>query len=81
LARIGLSGVGNTCIRLQGAEEFLEGKEDHQEVRGRIGSILNDSIDPVEEYHYSTEYKKEMAGIFLQRAFAEAYRRTASSNK
>ncbi|MFQ5918383.1 MAG: FAD binding domain-containing protein, partial [Candidatus Binatia bacterium] len=75
LARIAFSGVGNTCIRLQRAEEFLEGKEDHPDIRKRIGSMLKETIDPVEEYHFSSEYKKKMAGIFLQRAFAEAYGR------
>jgi len=80
-ARIALSGVGNMCIRLQEAETYLAGQEDHPEIRERIGAILKDSIDPVEEYHYSPEYKKEMAGIFLQRAFAEAYRRAMGSKE
>lgn len=81
LARIGLSGVGNTAIRLQEVEEFLVGKEDHPDIRKKIGSMLKESIDPVEEYHYSVEYKKDVAGIFLQRAFAEACQRASSSNR
>lgn len=81
LARIGLSGVGNTAIRLQEVEEFLVGKEDHPDIRKKIDSMLKESIDPVEEYHYSVEYKKDVAGIFLQRAFTGACQRASSSNR
>jgi carbon-monoxide dehydrogenase medium subunit len=77
----GLSGVGNTAIRLQEVEEFLVGKENHPNIRKTIGSMLKASIDPVEEYHYSVEYKKDVAGIFLQRAFTEACQRASSSNR
>jgi carbon-monoxide dehydrogenase medium subunit len=78
LARIALSGVGNTPIRLKEAEEFLKGKEDHPEAQEKMASMVKEKIDPVTEYHYSVEYKREMAGIFIKRAFAEAYRRTIS---
>jgi carbon-monoxide dehydrogenase medium subunit len=55
--------------------------ENHPNIRKTIGSMLKASIDPVEEYHYSVEYKKDVAGIFLQRAFTEACQRASSSNR
>ncbi len=77
-ARLALSGVGNTPIRLKGTEEFLIGKEDHPEVRLALASQVKGAIDPVADHHFSTGYRKEMAGVFLQRAFAEAYKHAAS---
>ena len=79
-ARIGLSGVGNRCLRLKEAEEFLTGKEDHPDIRQKIGDIIKATIDPVEEYNFTVDYKKQIAAVFLQRVFAEAYSRASSSS-
>ncbi len=79
-ARIGLSGVGNCCLRLEEAEQFLAGKEDHADIRQKIGDIIKATIDPVEEYHFTVDYKKQIAAVFLQRVFAEAYSRASSSS-
>ncbi|MDH3826375.1 MAG: xanthine dehydrogenase family protein subunit M [Desulfobacteraceae bacterium] len=79
-ARIGLSGVGNRCLRLEEAEEFLTGKEDHPDIRQKIGDIIKATIDPVEEYNFTVDYKKQIAAVFLQRVFAEAYSRASSSS-
>jgi len=79
-ARIGLSGVGNRCLRLKEAEEFLTGKEDHPDIRQKIGDIIKATIDPVEEYNFTVDYKKQIAAVFLQRVFAEAYYRASSSS-
>ena len=78
-ARIGLSGVGNCCLRLEEAEQFLAGKEDHADIRQKIGAIIKATIDPVEEYHFTVDYKKQIAAVFLQRVFAEAYSKASSS--
>jgi carbon-monoxide dehydrogenase medium subunit len=78
-ARIGLSGVGNCCLRLKEAEQYTAGKEDHPDIRQKIADIIKATIDPVEEYHFTADYKKQIAGIFLQRVFAEAYSRAAGS--
>jgi carbon-monoxide dehydrogenase medium subunit len=77
-ARIGLSGVGNCCLRLEEAEQFLAGKEDHPDVRQKIGAIVKAAIDPVAEYHFTVDYKKQVAAVFLQRVFAEAYSKASS---
>ena len=77
-ARIGLSGVGNRCLRLEEAEQFLAGKEDHPDIRQKIGDIIKTTIDPVEEYHFTEDYKRQIAAVFLQRVFAEAYSRASS---
>lgn len=79
-ARIGLSGVGNRCLRLEEAEEFLTGKEDHPDIRQKIGDIIKATIDPVEEYNFTVDYKKQIAAVFLQRVFAETYYRASSSS-
>jgi len=79
-ARIGLSGVGNRCLRLEEAEQFLTGKEDHPDIRQKIGDIIKATIDPVEEYNFTVDYKKQIAAVFLQRVFAEAYSRASSSS-
>ena len=79
-ARIGLSGVGNCCLRLDEAEQFLAGNEDHPDIRQKLAEIIKATIDPVEEYHFTVDYKKQIAAVFLQRVFAEAYSRAASSS-
>jgi carbon-monoxide dehydrogenase medium subunit len=79
-ARIGLSGVGNCCLRLEEAEQFLTGKEDHPDIRQKIADIIKATIDPVEEHHFTVDYKKQIAAVYLQRVFAEAYSRASSSS-
>lgn len=79
-ARIGLSGVGNCCLRLEEAEQFLAGNEDHPDIRQKLADIIKATIDPVEEYHFTVDYKKQIAAVFLQRVFAEAYSRASSSS-
>jgi carbon-monoxide dehydrogenase medium subunit len=78
-ARIGLSGVGSCCLRLEEAEQFLAGNEDHPDIRQKLAEIIKATIDPVEEYHFTVDYKKQIAAVFLQRVFAEAYSRASSS--
>jgi carbon-monoxide dehydrogenase medium subunit len=79
-ARIGLGGVGSCCLRLEEAEQFLTGKQDHPDIRHKIADIITATIDPVEEHHFTVDYKKQIAAVYLQRVFAEAYSRASSSS-
>lgn len=75
--RIGMSGVGSVCIRLNELEEFLTGKGYNAELGSEVSNRVEQQIDPVSEYHYTAEYKKAIAGIMLKRAVAEAVLRAA----
>jgi len=77
-ARLAMSGVGNIPIRLKEEEDYLTGKEYRQEVTESISGMMQAKIEPLEDHHYSTEYKKTVAGVTLKRAVGEAVRRAAT---
>jgi carbon-monoxide dehydrogenase medium subunit len=78
-ARIAMSGVGAIPLRFPKEEAFLVGKEFSPESAEALARMVEERVEPVAEHHYSTEYKKVVAGIMARRAVAEAIRRASSA--
>jgi CO/xanthine dehydrogenase FAD-binding subunit len=77
-ARIAMTGVGNIPIRMKEEEEYLAGKEYTSDAADGISETIQRKVDPLPEHHYSTDYKKAVAGITLKRAVSEAVHRAAA---
>ncbi|MEI7624855.1 MAG: xanthine dehydrogenase family protein subunit M [Actinomycetota bacterium] len=69
-ARIALSGVSDTPVRVKEAEESLIGKtlSDGAKV---AGEIVSSSIDPPGDFHATKQYRIEVAGAIVTRALNE----------
>lgn len=79
-ARIAMSGVGAIPLRFHEEEAFLVGNEFAPEIAETLARMVEARVEPVAEHHYSTEYKKVLAGIMTRRAVAEAIRRAVSAS-
>ncbi|MEV0050606.1 xanthine dehydrogenase family protein subunit M [Saccharopolyspora shandongensis] len=74
-ARIVFCGVGSTPVRVSAAEQALiggdAGEADRQEAHRRAVAAL----DPPGDIHASSEYRREVAAVLLDRAILEAWER------
>lgn len=71
-ARIVLGAVGVTPVRATQAEDALRGKLLTDENIRAAAALVEDAVDPLEDFRGSTEYKTEMAEVFTRRAIEQA---------
>lgn len=76
--RIAMSGVGAIPLRFPEEEALLAGNEFSAERAETVARMVEEKIEPVAEHHFSTEYKKVVAGIMARRAISESIRRASS---
>lgn len=79
-ARIALSGVAETPLRIPEAEAVLVGSTAGPESFEAAASAVRSSIDPPADLHGSSSYRKAVAGTLVRRALAEALARATESN-
>jgi carbon-monoxide dehydrogenase medium subunit len=72
---IGLAGVGLTPVKAEKAEGVLQGQRFEPEILQKAGEALMNEIDPLADLRGSSEYKREVARVLFQRAFAIAWER------
>ena len=77
-ARIVLGAAGTTPIRARAAEEVLTGQEPIDEVIRAAAATVPEAVDPLDDFRGSSDYKREMAGVFTRRALAQALASGAS---
>ena len=77
-ARIVLGAAGTTPIRARAAEELLTGQEPTDEVIRAAAATVPEAVDPLDDFRGSSDYKREMAGVFTRRALAQALASGAS---
>ena len=77
-ARIVLGAVGTTPIRARAAEELLTGQEPIDDVIRAAAATVPEAVDPLDDFRGSSDYKREMAGVFTRRALAQALASGAS---
>ena len=70
--RIALGSVGTTPIRAKDAEALLRGQPVKPEAFREAAEKAKEAVDPVTDFRGSAGYKKEMAGVFVQRALEKA---------
>lgn len=67
-ARLALGSVANVPLRAKAAENELVGRKLTDEVVKQAAALVREAVDPLDDVRGSAEYKREMAGVFAQRA-------------
>ena len=75
--RIGLNSVGPTIFRARAAEDVLRGREITPALVEEAGAAAADASDPIEDVRGSSDYKRELAAVFVRRALEQAANRIA----
>ncbi len=78
-ARLALTGVGPTPIRVPEAEAAVTGQTLTDDVLAEAGRIVTDRVDPDGDIHASAAYRKEVAGVLVRRALRAAAARAAKT--
>jgi carbon-monoxide dehydrogenase medium subunit len=74
-ARIALTGVGPTPLRVTDAEALLIGHALEPDLTARIIDALRAIITPETDLHASSDYRRHLAGVLTGRVLAAAWRR------
>jgi CO/xanthine dehydrogenase FAD-binding subunit len=78
-ARIALTGVGPTALRVTEAEQFLVRKSLDGDVTARAIAAVREAIEPETDLHASSDYRRHLAGVLTGRALVAAWRRARES--
>ena len=75
-ARIALGSVGNTPIRATAGENLLRNQQPTSEALRAAAATVASAVDPITDFRGSSDYKRDMAVVWvrrtLERAFAQA---------
>jgi carbon-monoxide dehydrogenase medium subunit len=71
-ARIGMGGVGGTAVHATEAEEMLIGGPLTDERIVAAAGVAAASIEPWEDIHGSTEYRKDLIRVLTRRALLQS---------
>jgi carbon-monoxide dehydrogenase medium subunit len=74
-ARIALTGVASTALRVPKAEALLRGRVADATAIGRAIEAVRAAIAPNTDLHASGDYRRHLAGVLTGRALAAAWRR------
>ena len=78
-ARIALTGVGRTPLRVAEAESLLVGQAPTPYLSGQTVEAVRAAMEPDSDMHASADYRRHLAGILTSRALAAAWRRAKES--
>lgn len=78
-ARIALTGVGPTPVRVAQAEEQLVGQALEPGLIDRIIDVVRAAIEPETDLHASSDYRRHLASVLVGRAVSAAWRRANES--
>jgi carbon-monoxide dehydrogenase medium subunit len=71
-ARIALGAAATVPVRATAVEAALAGKTPDDKTFRDAAPLVQDAIDPIEDFRGSAQYKRQMAAVHLRRALAEA---------
>jgi carbon-monoxide dehydrogenase medium subunit len=71
-ARVVLTGVGATPVRVAGAEPVLVGASPGEDLFDEAAGAAIQDLDPPSDLHGSAAYRRHVAGILIRRALARA---------
>lgn len=74
-ARIVLSAVASTPLRVESAEQALKGKRPDDRAIEAAARAASEEAQPVADAYFSEEYKREVARVFTRDAIREAWER------
>ena len=78
-ARIALTGVGRTPLRVAEAENLLVGQAPTPYLSGQTVEAVRAAMEPDSDLHASADYRRHLAGVLTSRALAAAWRRAKES--
>lgn len=78
-ARIALTGVGATPVRVAQAEALLVGQAHEPGLIDRVIDAVRAAIEPDTDLHASSDYRRHLAGVLAGRAVSAAWRRANES--
>ena len=78
-ARIALTGIGPTALRVTAAEGLLIGHALEPDLSKRVIDAVRAKIEPETDLHASSDYRRHLAGVLTGRALAAAWRRANES--
>ena len=70
--RIALGAVGTTPVRATLAEDLLRGQKLTDDAIRAAAATVPDTVQPLDDFRGSADYKREMAGVFTRRAVLQA---------
>jgi aerobic carbon-monoxide dehydrogenase medium subunit len=71
--RIAMGCVGVTPLRAIEAEAMVRGQMRTEELLREAGAVAKAATDPISDTRGSASYKRDMAGVFVQRALDQAW--------
>jgi carbon-monoxide dehydrogenase medium subunit len=71
-ARVALFGVSDRPVRAAGAEQALAGRALDADAATAAAEAAMGEIDPKADAHASVEYRREVTGVMVRRAVAQA---------
>lgn len=71
-ARVSLAGARDTPVRVPEAEQALAGRELSDGLPTEIGQIAEEAVEPLEDIHGSSEYRRKLVGVSVERALRDA---------
>jgi CO/xanthine dehydrogenase FAD-binding subunit len=78
-ARLALTGVGPTPLRVPAAEDLLIGRALDAALISRSVNVVRDAITPETDLHASSDYRRHLAGVLTGRALTAAWDRAIAS--
>jgi carbon-monoxide dehydrogenase medium subunit len=75
-ARISLAGAGDRPLRVFEAEDTLVGKPLSLDAAAAAAAVAMDVVEPLEDIHGSAGYRRDLAGVAVERALNDAASRS-----
>ncbi|MGH7118558.1 MAG: FAD binding domain-containing protein [Acetobacteraceae bacterium] len=72
-ARLGVGGVAGQPVRLEALEKQMIGAEPGARLGAEIGAAASAAIEPTDDIHASTEYRKDLIATVVKRALVRAF--------
>lgn len=74
-ARVGVTGVAAPPYRAREAENALAGKPASPENLRAAAALAAEGVEPLDDFHASADFRRQLARVYAERALAEAVRR------
>ncbi len=73
--KVSVMSAGMTPLRADTVEQMLTGKEPEKLLLDSAAKLVNDSIEPMEDVHGNSDYKRHLAEVVTRRALHKAVSR------
>ena len=77
-AHIGMTGVGETAMRMRELETLVEGRKPDAALEADMAAWIWDNLTPNSDIHASADYRCNLSGVLAGRALRKAHARALS---